>query len=415
MTVTVDSNTLEKHTQDNAPKEKLLNRGIVTVLNAQFFSAFADNALFFALMEIISKGSFGKEGTYILQGTFALFYILLAPFVGHVADNLVKSQVLLIGNGIKIIGISLLFVGINPFVCYALVGFGAAVYSPAKFGVLSEFVSSKLLIKANGLIEGSTIVAILLGSALGGILAESNVTLAIILALSAFILALLFNLFIPKIAPKRRDGFKPKIVMKKFIIILRRLLRDKRARFAILGTSLFWSGVATLKLLLNDWVRDVLGEGTEKVSELSLIVGIGVIIGSAIAAITITQKNIKLSLWAGIGMSLAVILFLIQENLYLAYSSLLLVGIFGGIFLIPLNAMIQERGGSIKSTGTAIAIQNLFENSIMMFSIIIFGFLTSFALFSIEVLMGVFAGLFLLLVILLFVHIRIRNVFDEQA
>lgn len=394
-------------------KEKLFNRGIVTVLNAQFFSAFADNALFFVLMEIVTQGSFGKEGTYILQGTFALFYILLAPFVGHIADNLAKSQVLLIGNGIKILGMALLFTGINPFVCYAIVGFGAAVYSPAKFGVLSEFVSNRLLIKANGLIEGSTIVAILLGSALGGILAESNLMLAMILSLTTFILALLFNLFIPNISPRRKDGFKPGIITKKFIITLRRLLRDKRARFAILGTSLFWSGVATLKLLLNDWVRDVLGAGTEKVSELSLIVGVGVILGSAIAALTITQKNIKLSLWAGIGMSLAVILFLTQENLYLAYTALLLVGIFGGIFLIPLNAMIQERGGSIKSTGTAIAIQNLFENSIMMLSILIFGLLVSFSGFSIVVLMGVFSGLFLLCVLMLFVHIRIRNVFED--
>lgn len=392
-------------------KEKLFNRGILTVLNAQFFSAFADNALFFALMEIISNGSFGKEGTYILQGTFALFYILLAPFVGHVADNLSKGRVLLIGNGIKIIGISLLFAGINPFVCYAIVGLGAAVYSPAKFGILSELVSNKLLIKANGLIEGSTIVAILLGSALGGILAESNVTYAILLAFSAFFLALLFNLFIPKITPKRQDGFNAGMILKKFIIVLRRLLKDKKARFAILGTSLFWCGVAVLKLLLNDWVRDVLGEGTEKVSELSLIVGIGVILGSAVAAMLITQKNIKLSLWAGIGMSISVILFLTQENLYLAYGALLLVGICGGIFLIPLNALLQERGGKLKSTGTAIAIQNLFENSFMMIALLVFGGLAAFTTIHIGYLMTLFAALFSLLVVSLFIHIRIRKVF----
>mgnify|MGYP001197123690 CR=1 FL=1 len=392
-------------------KERLFNRGILTVLNAQFFSAFADNALFFALMEIISKGSFGKEGTYILQGTFALFYILLAPFVGHVADNLSKGRVLLIGNGIKIVGISLLFVGINPFICYAIVGLGAAVYSPAKFGILSELVSNKLLIKANGLIEGSTIVAILLGSALGGILAESHVTYAIILAFSAFFLALIFNLFIPKITPKRRDGFNAGIILKKFIIVLRRLLKDKKARFAILGTRLLWCGVAVLKLLLNDWVRDVLGEGTEKVSELSLIVGIGVILGSALAAILITQKNIKLSLWAGIGMSISVILFLTQENLYLAYGALLLVGICGGIFLIPLNALLQERGGKLKSTGTAIAIQNLFENSFMMLALLLFGGLAAFTTIHIGYLMAFFAALFSLLVLALFAHIRLRNVF----
>ncbi|MHC5226092.1 lysophospholipid transporter LplT [Ignatzschineria sp. LJL83] len=406
-------NTQTIHSHSDIPQEKLFNRGIITVLNAQFFSAFADNALFFALMELISQGSFGKEGTYILQGTFALFYILLAPFVGHIADNISKGRVLLIGNGIKILGISLLFANINPFVCYAIVGFGAAVYSPAKFGILSELVSNKLLIKANGLIEGSTIVAILLGSALGGILAESNLFYALLLAFSAFLLALIFNLFIPKITPKRHDGFKPRKITRKFIIVLKRLLSDKKARFAILGTSLFWCGVAVLKLLLNDWVRDVLGEGTEKVSELSLIVGIGIILGSAIAAITITQKNIKLSLWAGIGMSIAVILFLIQENLYLAYATLLFIGMCGGIFLIPLNALLQEQGGKLKSTGTAVAIQNLFENCFMMIALFIFGGLVSFSGISIIYLMALFSALFFLLVLALFIHIRVRNVFAE--
>lgn len=394
-------------------KEKLFNRGIITVLNAQFFSAFADNALFFALMEVISQGSFGKEGTYILQGTFALFYILLAPFVGHIADNLSKGRVLLIGNGIKILGISLLFSGINPFISYAIVGLGAAVYSPAKFGILSELVSQKLLIKANGLIEGSTIVAILLGSALGGIFAESNVTYALLLAFTAFFLALLFNLFIPKIPPKHHDTFHAGIILRQFITILKELLKDKKARFAILGTSLFWCGVAVLKLLLNDWVRDVLDQGTEKVSELSLIVGIGVILGSALAAIFITQKNIKLSLWAGIGMSLSVILFLTQENLYLAYGALLLVGICGGVFLIPLNALLQERGGELKSTGTAIAIQNLFENSFMIIALLLFGGLAALTTIHIAYLMTLFAALFSLFVLALFIHIRIRKVFEK--
>lgn len=393
-------------------QNKLFNRGIVTLLNAQFFSAMADNLLFFALMELIHQGGFGKESIYILQGTFVVFYILLAPFVGHLADNLSKAKVLLIGNGIKILGMSLLFVQVNPFICYALVGLGAAVYSPAKFGVLSEFVASKLLIKANGLIEGSTIVAILLGTVLGGILAEYNLSLAIFSALGAFGLALFFNLFIPKVPPKRQDGFKPRIVVKKFWFTLLRLLRDKRARFAILGTSLFWSGVVTLKLLLNDWVRDVLGAGTEKVSELSLLVGVGVIIGSALAAIFITQKNIKLSLWAGVGMSLSVLLFLAQENMYWAYATLMLVGVCGGVFLIPLNALVQERGGSIRSTGIAVAIQNLFENVAMLLSIVVFGVLVSLAPHSIIVLMLVFAALFFLCIMGLFVYIRLGKVFS---
>ncbi len=394
------------------PSEKLFNRGIMTTLNAQFFSAFADNALFFALMELISHGSYGKEAIYILQGTFVIFYILLAPFVGHVADNLAKSHVLMIGNGIKIIGVLLLFAGISPFICYAIVGLGAAIYSPAKFGVLSEFVSTKLLIKANGLVEGSTIVAILSGAALGGILAEKGVGYAIALTTVCYLLALLFNLFIPKIAPKRKDPFNPLKIAGQFTELLKKLFNDKRARFAILGTSLFWAGVAVLKLLLNDWVRDVLGQGTEKVSELSVIVGVGVILGSAIAAIWIEQKNIKISLYAGFGMSFTVLLFLLADNLLMAYGALLFVGIFGGAFLIPLNALLQERGGLLQNTGTAIAIQNLFENLCMLIAIAFFGYLASIGTLSIILLMGLFAALFCLCVLGLFIYIRSAKVFD---
>lgn len=391
--------------------EKLFNRGITTVLKAQFFSAFAVNVLFFAFMEIIHRENFGKEATYILQGTYVLFYIFLAPLVGHLADNLSKGYVLFIGNSIKIIGLALLFAGVNPFICYAIVGLGASVYSPAKFGILSELVSNKLLIKANGLIEAATIIAILLGSAIGGIVAEINVFYAITLAFASFLIALIFNLFIPKIPPKHQDKLNLGIILKKFTIVLRRLLTDKKARFAIFGTSLFWGAMIVLKLLINDWVREVLGEGIEKVSQLTLIVGIGIILGSVLAAITITQRNIQLSLWAGIGMSISIILFIIQDNLCFAYIPLLFIGIFGGIFLVPLNALLQERGNKFKNTGTAIAIQYLFEHCFIALVIIIFGALSAFTSIHITYLMTIFAGLFFILILTLFVYIHTQKLF----
>ncbi len=395
-------------------REKLFNRGIITTVNAQFFSAFADNAIFFALLEMLQTGSYGKESTYILQGSFVIFYIALAPIVGFFADNIAKSKILMIGNGLKIIGVLLLFTGISPFLCYAFVGLGAAVYSPAKFGILSEFVNEKGLIKANGLVEGSTIVAILAGSAIGGILAEISIYYALALTIFVYLLAALFNGFIPKIAPISPKKLAPKIVAHQFLQALATLLHDRKARFAIMGTSLFWGGVAVLKLLLNDWVRDILGEGTEMVSQLSVIVGLGVIMGATLAALFIHQRNIRLSLFAGIAMSILIFLFLLQENYLLTYIILLLIGACGGCFLIPLNALLQTRGGIFHTVGSAVAIQNLFENSVMLIAITIFGVLTSFAVFSITTLMALFAALFFGAILGLFYDARKHKIFTEN-
>ena len=395
-------------------RSRLFNLGIISTANAQFFSAFADNVLFFALLELLQKESYGRESTYILQGSFLLFYIILAPIVGFLADNIAKSKILMWGNGLKIIGVLLLFIGATPFLSYAFVGLGAAIYSPAKFGILSEFVEEKLLIKANGLIEGSTIIAILSGAALGGFLAENSPFYAIFVTLAAYLLATLFNLLIPTIAVKKRASFKPHIIWNLFTSTLKTLFNDHRARFAIMGTSLFWAGVATLKLLLNDWVRERLGAGTEVVSQLSVVVGIGVIIGTLFAALFIRSGNLFVSLFSGILMAGLIFLFLLQESYLLTLLLLLLIGACGGAFLIPLNALLQTRGSLFQSIGSAIAIQNLCENSMMLLMIALFGTLASFSLISIQWLMALFALLFLLSVMMLFFEARRYRIFARQ-
>lgn len=395
-------------------REQLFNRGIITTANAQFFSAFADNALFFALLELLQSSHYGRESSYILQGSFLLFYIALAPLVGFLADNIAKSKILLWGNGLKIVGVLLLFIDASPFLSYAFVGLGAAIYSPAKFGILSEFVTEKLLIKANGLIEGSTIIAILSGAALGGFLAENNPLYAILLTLAAYLLATLFNFLIPTIVVEERAPFKLRVIWHLFTTTLKTLFQDHRARFAIMGTSLFWAGVATLKLLLNDWVRERLGAGTEVVAQLSVVVGIGVIIGTLFAALFIRSGNLFISLFSGILMAGLILLFLLQESYYLTIFILLLIGACGGAFLIPLNALLQTRGSLFKSVGSAIAIQNLCENSVMLLMIGLFGALASFSLISIQWLMALFALLFLLSVMMLFVEARRYRIFARQ-
>lgn len=391
------------------PSDKLFNKGVISVVNAQFFSALADNALFFALLELLDKLGAFKESTYLLQACFLFSYILLAPVVGLLADNQPKSRVLMMGNGIKLIGVALLYFDVSPFVCYAIVGIGAAIYSPAKFGILGELVTTRLLVKVNGLVEGSTILAILLGAYLGGLLAEKNVFLAFVFTAAMYAVAVIFNLFIPKIKATRKDSFAPSHLLKSFWDILKKLAGDKKARFAILGTSLFWGAASTLRLLLNDWVRVVLGGGTEMVATLSAIVSIGIVFGALIASLFITVKNMKWCLWAGFGMGLITVVFSFQTNLYSVYGFLIMIGALGGIFVIPMNAMLQERGKLFESAGTAVAVQNFSENFIMMLMMVTFGLLT-YNEVSVVYLMISFGVIFSIAIIGLFYHIWKRDV-----
>lgn len=391
------------------PSDKLLNKGVISVVNAQFFSAFADNALFFALLELLDKLGALKESAYLLQACFLFSYILLAPVVGLFADNQPKGRVLMIGNGMKLLGVALLFFDASPFLCYAIVGIGAAIYSPAKFGILGELVTTKLLVKVNGLVEGSTILAILLGAYLGGLLAEKNIVIAFVFAGSMYAVAVIFNLFIPKIHATRKDSFAPKALLKSFGNILVKLACDKQARFAILGTSLFWGAASTLRLLLNDWVRVVLEGGTEMVATLSAIVSIGIVFGALIASLFINIKNIRLCLWAGLGMGVATIIFSFQTEIYSVYAFLILIGMLGGTFVIPMNALLQERGKLFESAGTAVAVQNFSENAIMILMMLIFGSLAYYNV-SVIALMVCFGGLFFLGIVGLFYHINKRSI-----
>lgn len=393
----------------HSPSDKLLNKGVISVVNAQFFSAFADNALFFALLELLNKLEALKESAYLLQACFLFSYILLAPIVGLFADNQPKGRVLMIGNGMKLLGVALLFFDASPFLCYAIVGIGAAIYSPAKFGILGELVTTKLLVKVNGLVEGSTILAILLGAYLGGLLAEKNIVMAFVFAGGMYAVAVVFNLFIPKIAATRKDSFAPKALLKSFGGILRKLACDKQARFAILGTSLFWGAASTLRLLLNDWVRVVLDGGTEMVATLSAIVSIGIVFGALIASLFISIKNIKWCLWAGFGMGIITIIFSFQTDVYAIYGFLILIGMLGGTFVIPMNALLQERGKLFESAGTAVAVQNFSENVVMILMMVIFGLLAYYNV-SVVALMICFGVLFSIGIGGLFYHIRKRSV-----
>jgi MFS transporter, LPLT family, lysophospholipid transporter len=341
---------------------------MIAVLIAQFVSALADNALLFAAIALLKSLAAPAWQIPMLQEFFVIAFILLAPFVGPFADGFPKGRVMLIANFLKLLGAGAMFVGANPLVAYGMVGIGAAAYSPAKYGILSELVSADKLVKANGLMEGSTIVAILFGAVLGGKLADVSVSIALIAVCGCYILAALANTFIPRLSIARPDTkFQPLKLAKEFFTALKILSFNKDARFSLIGSSIFWGTGSTLRLLLVAWVPIALG-----VSDLSLpanlsgVIAIGIAVGAALAAKFVTLKNINRVLPAGLLIGIFIMLFSHATHLYITIALLILIGMAGGFYVVPLNALLQERGHETVGAGNAVAVQNFFENFCMM-------------------------------------------------
>lgn len=248
---------------DGAPAGGLWSRSmmaVMAVMVAQFFSAFGDNALLFATLALMKTLHYPDWSQPILQMLFVGAYIVLAPFVGHFADGFPKGRVMMVANGVKLVGTLLVCFGGDPFLGYCLVGVGAAAYSPAKYGILGELTTGDQLVRANGLMEGSTIAAILIGSVAGGVLADWHVAGALAICALTYGLAMLANLFIPRLtAARTRPHHRPLEMMRAFYDHCRLLGRDGQTRFAIIGTSLFWGAGVTLRFLLVLWVPVALG------------------------------------------------------------------------------------------------------------------------------------------------------------
>lgn len=348
--------------------------GIRPVLLAQFFSAFADNALLFATLALLKNAEYPDWSQPILQMVFVIAYILLAPFVGHFADRFSKGRVMMVANSIKLIGVIAIGVNFSPFLGYSLVGIGAAAYSPAKYGILGELLPSKQLVKGNGLMEGSTIAAILLGSVSGGILADWHVSTALLVCAIIYALAVMANVMIPKLEAARPHGnYNPKRLVNQFVQATQTLWHDKTCRFSLIGTSMFWGAGVTLRFLLVIWVPVALGiQDNTTPTTLNAMVALGIVVGAFLAAKWVSLQHAGKALPAGIAVGLLVVVFALETHLLPAYGLLVLVGIFGGFFVVPLNALLQERGKQTVGTGSAIAVQNLGENSVMLGMLVLY-------------------------------------------
>ncbi len=350
------------------PSNTLFSSGMIAVLIAQFVSALADNALLFAAIALLKSQSAADWQIPMLQEFFVIAFILLAPFVGPLADGFAKGRVMLAANCIKFLGATAMFLQVPPLLAYSLVGIGAAAYSPAKYGILSELVTPDKLVKANGLIEGSTIVAILLGAVLGGKLADASTNIALASVCACYLLAAIANLFIPKLAVARPDTtLQPSKLIKEFLVALKTLSYNQDARFSLMGSSIFWGTGATLRLLLVAWVPVALGINQISMpANLSGTVAIGIAVGAALAAKLVSLKNINRVLPAGLLIGVCIMLFARTNSLIIAIMLLILVGAAGGFFVVPLNALLQERGHETVGAGNAVAVQNFFENFCML-------------------------------------------------
>ncbi|MGC0859142.1 lysophospholipid transporter LplT [Pantoea agglomerans] len=349
----------------NAP---LMSRGMIAVIIAQFFSAFGDNALLFATLAVLKSQFYPDWSQPVLQMLFVAAYILLAPFVGQVADSMAKGRVMMLANSLKLLGALVICFGFNPFLGYTLVGAGAAAYSPAKYGILGEITHGEKLVKANGLMEGSTIAAILLGSVAGGMLADWHLLAALGICALTYGIAVVANLFIPKLqAARPGQSWQLGMMARSFFSAAALLWRDAETRFSLLGTSLFWGAGVTLRFLLVLWVPVALGINDNTTpTTLNAMVAIGIVIGAAAAAKLVTLETVRRCMPAGVLIGVMVVVFALQHSLLNAYLVLMLIGALGGFFVVPLNALLQARGKESVGSGNAIAVQNLGENSAML-------------------------------------------------
>lgn len=372
---------------------------MIALLMAQFLSALADNALLIAAIALLKIAGQADHISWIQAG-FVLPFIVLAPFVGAFADAFPKGKVMLIGNAVKLLGTCLMLLNTAPVVAYLVVGIGATIYSPAKFGILSRFFNPQKLIKANGWLEGSTIVAILLGVVLGGVLADKSLTLALISVMIIYAIAAMFNLLIPNITPEyRQTKWRMGMLLREFSSALRLLVTNPAARVSLIGTSLFWGSGAALRLMLFVWVPAVLGiYDNQTPANLMGALSIGIVIGAALAATMIKLEKVRRAYVGGLMIGPIILLLSMQTSLLPAMTLLIGLGISGGLFVVPFNALLQRAGHQTVGVGHALAIQNFFENITMFLLVGVYGLLAHMPIT--QVIAG-FGGLMLVGMVLL--------------
>lgn len=333
------------------------------ILIAQFLSALADNALLFAAIALLASINAPEWHTPLLQQFFVVSYILLAPFVGSIADAFPKGSVMFFSNLIKVLGCGAMIFGMHPLYAYGIVGIGAAAYSPAKYGILTELLPSKLLVKANGWMEGSTVAAIIFGAILGGFLASNNLKTAVWIIGALYLAAAIFNYYIPKLPIDHKPEQRSLLyIIKDFLHAFLTLWKDPLGQVSLAVTTLFWGAGATLRLVVLTWAAIILNFTIEQSTQLIAMVAIGIAVGSVLASRYITLENSVKVLPAGIVMGGLVVSMVFITHWAIAGLLLFIIGALSGFFVVPLNALLQHRGHLLIGAGHSIAVQNFNEH-----------------------------------------------------
>ena len=389
-----------------------MNRGFYTIMAAQFFSSLADNALLIVAISVLVSLQAPEWITPMLKLFFVLSYVILAPFVGAFADAFPKGRVMFITNLVKITGCLMMFLSVHPLLAYAVVGFGAAAYSPAKYGILTELLPPEKLVAANGWIEGLTVLSIILGTVLGGMLVSErlaemlsfltplnhlSLSLSLEFALGvvmfAYVMAAAFNLNIPdtgvRYPAQKRHPVK---LVVEFAHCVAALWRDRLGQISLAVTSLFWGAGATLQFIVLKWAEQALGMPLAKAAVLQGVVAFGVALGAMAAAKRVPLKKSLTVMPMGFAMGLIVTIMVFVHSTTLAYPLLVLIGALSGYFVVPMNALLQHRGHVLMSAGHSIAVQNFSENASILLMLGLYALLVKLDL-SVNIVIVLF-GLF---------------------
>jgi LPLT family lysophospholipid transporter-like MFS transporter len=364
-----------------------MKKGFYTIMSAQFFSSLADNALLVGAIELLKTSAAPSWQIPALTPMFALFYVILAPLVGAFADAVPKGQVMFYSNTIKVAGCLMMLFGSHPLVSYAVVGLGAAAYSPAKYGILTELLPPSQLVKANGWIEGLTIGSIILGVLLGGQLVGPHVAplllgfdfpwittsvdtppeAAIATIVFLYVVAALFNLRIPRtdavLEPLSVNAWE---LIKDFRQCNLRLWQDKLGQISLATTTLFWGVSGNLRVIVFAWAAAALGYGTTQASSLVGVVAVGTAIGAVIASLRVKLDRATRVIPLGIAMGVLVVGLNLIHDARLAAPFLVLLGALGGYLVVPMNALLQHRGHNLMGAGRSIAVQNFNEQTCIL-------------------------------------------------
>lgn len=413
-----------------------MKRGFYTIMAAQFFSSLADNALLIAAIALLVTMEAPLWMTPLLKWSFALSYVLLAAFVGAFADSRPKGKVMFFTNLIKIIGCGLMFFNVHPVIAYGVVGFGAAAYSPAKYGILTELLPAEKLVAANGWIEGLTISSIILGVVLGGKLVDPQISAKLLSfdfpvidvgitttnqsALCAiticYVVAAIFNRYIPDTGARyQQQKSNPICLLKDFAHCSIKLWRDKLGQISLAVTTLFWGAGATLQYLVLKWAEVNLHMPLNKGSELQGVFAVGIAIGALFAARIVPLKKSLSVMPLGVLMGLVVTTMIFVKNVWLAYPLLIFIGGLAGFFVVPMNALLQHRGHVLMSAGHSIAVQNFNENLSILVLLSIYAIMVSLNLSTnvVIVIFGLFVASTMYAVMLK--HKANQKIFDSVA